>query len=179
MRRMLAILLLVAFSFQGIGYALVYKLQRRHFRQQMKAIIENSPSDDVLAKIVVPLGQESLLEWEHSKEFRYQDRMYDVVRTEVLPDGTQVFHCVADDDETLYLNGYACMLRNGQRHGHSQHAAAQTLLKLLFAVYFPVQVSHHLHASAPAIHFADQMGLPTCPAFKILSPPPQGYIHLA
>lgn len=41
----------------------------------------------------------SKIEWEHSKEFKYHNKMYDIIETIFWGDSV-VFHCWLDDEET-------------------------------------------------------------------------------
>lgn len=77
----------------------------------------------------------SKLEWEHSKEFEYENEMYDVVQTETKGD-TISYWCWRDHEETALNKELTALttiaLKNDPAHQNGQKQVAQFLLNLFF-----------------------------------------------
>ena len=69
--------------------------------KQVKRQIMKGIDKDKLVQLTFSLSDaETLLHWKHSKEFEYNEQMYDVVHKEITGD-TIVFHCWWDNKETM------------------------------------------------------------------------------
>ena len=98
--------LLAIIFFQTTGYLIVYKLWEIDVRNNVKhRVIEGIP-DDELSVIKIPLMSQDPrndnFEIEENDEFRFNDEMYDIVRTEIHND-TAWYYAFCDREETKML----------------------------------------------------------------------------
>ena len=86
MRKIGYILLLILLFLQTTGYMLLFKTQQSLIRQEIKHRIKAGVPEAELVLIDLPSKQygksNANIQWIHSHEFRYQGRMYDIVRKE-------------------------------------------------------------------------------------------------
>lgn len=100
MRSFTAILLLLCMLLQLAGPVGFLEARRVAIRHEMKAAVKQALPADRLTTFLIHPGEESLLEWEGSAEFRYEGRMYDLVRSTAHADGSVTYSCLSDDEET-------------------------------------------------------------------------------
>lgn len=109
MKRTFAILLILIILFNFIGTFLTFIYVQKSIKKQVKWLIINNLPEDKLKTFVFPdnkIEQKKLgVIWIHSKEFKYNNRMYDIVKEEKIDDKIQ--YLVFDDSkETDLINNY-------------------------------------------------------------------------
>lgn len=101
-------------------------------KRQMLASVNQS---QLVRFIFTETEKKTQLNWEHEKEFEYQNEMYDVIKTEVHGD-TTYYWCWQDREETelnRQLNHLvARSLGNNPQHQENKNR----LLKFLESLYF-------------------------------------------
>jgi hypothetical protein len=110
--------------------------QKAQLRRSIKHELMEGIDKEELVLIKVPTeARETLLQWEHAKEFEYRGEMYDVVRSEALGD-TTYYWCWWDNEETA-LNQRLTELLSGAFDDDNQHQQQQKrLLHFLKSLYF-------------------------------------------
>lgn len=97
-----ALFLVTVVAFTISGPMLVFKAQQQQVRHEIKQKIKAGVPDSDLHLIKIPHELEktrnSIFKKIHSKEFRYQGKMYDIVRFEQYTDETW-YYCIADEEE--------------------------------------------------------------------------------
>lgn len=140
MGKLISILLLLMF-FQPAGYLLIFKIQQYQIRKEMKHRIKNGVPKEELTLLKIPqaLEEESnpVFQRIHEGEFRYEGKMYDIVRREIHEDTTWYF-CVSDEKETVLFANLDELVnketnQNPQRKQQSEKL--QQLLNTFFIVY--------------------------------------------
>ena len=78
-------------------------------REKAKSTLE----EDMLEKFIFSLKEKNeKVEWEESRrEFRYKDKMYDVVKIEIHKDSV-VYFCLHDGDEETLLSNFDKLVKN-------------------------------------------------------------------
>lgn len=109
---------------------------KNQIRKEIKKYIKNQVPDDQLVCIRHTPASASEFHWIHSREFRYNGTMYDVVTVKVISDNVIEYHCVTDHQETVLfknLNKYV----NSSMNSHKANSKAVNLLSLLLSsLYF-------------------------------------------
>lgn len=93
------LLLFVLFAPFAITYG-VLQYQKSVVRHQVKWDLIEGISRKELVLIKVSANNRDLLKWKHSKEFEYDNQMYDVVETQTNGD-TTYYWCWWDNEETI------------------------------------------------------------------------------
>ncbi len=89
--------------FQSTGYYLYFRIQQQHIRHEIRQQIKAGIPEDELVLLKIPRSvQENRDEFQriHDHEFRYQGKMYDIIRQENHGEATW-FLCISDEKETL------------------------------------------------------------------------------
>ncbi|WP_421871218.1 hypothetical protein [Marinoscillum sp.] len=131
--------LLVGFVTTKIELAMV----RKEVKHQMMAGI----SKEKLTLISTTPATANQLDWEHSREFAYQQEMYDVVYTEVMGDTTH-YWCWKDDKESRLNQELARLLHQDSRQ-ERQHKRSAQLLVLYKSLYYQKSDRFKLHCFKP------------------------------
>ena len=101
MARLSSISLLFLFLFNLIGGISLLLIQRHKRHEAVEAIIASEAYNHRLTQLHITAALENEINWvEPDREFRYKGEMYDVVRTQPLDDGSTIYHCIADKEET-------------------------------------------------------------------------------
>lgn len=97
-------MLLACLSLPVLGTYTWLHYQKLCVKQEVKRSLKAGMSKERLVRLAFPEGQiDTLVRWEHDKEFEYQHQMYDILKQEKSGDSI-VFWCWLDQEETL-LNG--------------------------------------------------------------------------
>ena len=138
MNRGLALMLLCLLLVQPAGPLILFGVQRhvakREIRQRLKADIPDSR----LLRIEIPLEMEqrpnTRFKRLHEKEFRFDGRMYDVVRAMRYGD-TTCYMCIEDEKETSLFAGLDVLIRN-EMNRNSRSQKMQADVSRLFSSSF-------------------------------------------
>lgn len=93
--------------------------------------MESEPEEVYVHFAFSKVETETLLRWEHSKEFEYEGEMYDVVRAETRNDS--VFYTLWWDHEETEINQKLARLTKEQ---HSRTPQKERLIVDVFKVHF-------------------------------------------
>lgn len=113
-------------------------LEKKAIRRLVKQEILEGFDEADLVRLTFTADEAKQLEWEHSKEFKYQDQFYDVVRTEIA-DGKVTYVCWLDKQETEVnkkLDHLIADVLDGMPTKNEPSKALNKLLKSLFTENF-------------------------------------------
>ncbi len=118
-----------------IALNLWFQYQKKQIRRQVKhQIIDQVDREDLVRFEFSEEEIETKLEWKHSKEFRYQGEMYDVVERIPTENG-YIFYCWWDNKETnLYkkLDRLLADYLGGNSERNQNKLSFFRILKLLY-----------------------------------------------
>jgi len=150
MRKLISILLLIMFL-QPPGYVLIFKVQQYQIRKEMKHRIKNGVPEEELALLKIPrkLEEESnhVFQRIHEREFRYEGKMYDIVRQEQYGDTTW-YYCVSDEKETVLFANLDDLV-NREASQNPQRKQQSEELQRLLNTFFVVQHNRPYPVSSP------------------------------
>lgn len=137
MKKAIALFLLLIISVHIGGTFLIFKYQQHRVRKEIKRKLKLGVPDPELNFILVNHTNRHLLEWMHSREFRYQGTMYDIIRKKVIDENTIEYCCINDKKEaSLFAHLDEEVNKNMQNRGQAGNAS-RNLLKL---ISFPFQL---------------------------------------
>ncbi len=106
MRKVISIILLTIFIINLEGSYILFRYQQLAVQKEIKAQIRLNLPDKSLTVIVIPLSGLPGLQWiRENKEFTYQGKLFDVVRTSVSENQTR-FYCINDKKESQLIKDY-------------------------------------------------------------------------
>jgi hypothetical protein len=101
MVRLYSISLLFIFLTNITGGIALLMTQRYKRHEYVETMIRSETYRQHLTQIHIPKNEFGKIHWvEKGREFRYHGELYDIVRTEQSPDGSQLFHCILDHVES-------------------------------------------------------------------------------
>ena len=131
MRKIIAYLLVLSIFYQCAGYILVFNTNFMLCKKEMKRKIKAGLSEAELTYFTFSHTDFENLDWIHSKEFRYQNRMYDVVKKFETENDSVKIACINDEQESRlfanlneHINSFSDIQKDGK-------PSTKILLKLL------------------------------------------------
>lgn len=97
--RVFSIVMVMVLMIPSVTTYLFYAQKKREIRREVKHRILAGMDDNELTLLKFTKNEAENLYWEHSREFEFQDQMYDVVRMEESGD-TIFYYCWEDHAET-------------------------------------------------------------------------------
>lgn len=138
MRSVVATVLLLSMLFQAAGYLFVFKIQQYQIRQEIKQQIKAGVPEAELVLLKIP---KTLEEKPHptfqridKREFRYDGKMYDIVRQEGHGDTTW-YYCLSDEKETQLFANLDELVEQDMTENPQHRKQIDALLYLLGALY--------------------------------------------
>ena len=165
--------MLLALGLNTSAYYFYIKLRQAKVRKEMKMIIKAGVPEDELTLIYHTEANAHEFKWVHSREFNYQDIMYDVVHEESIEPGIRLLHCVTDHQETtLFVNLNRMVKQTAQNHPAAKKANA-FLNIYLSGLYFNEDAKHANFRTSSIIVWPEPGEGYKQPAANTFSPPPR------
>ena len=172
-KNLCAILLMLPLILYVSGSLLVYKLQLKAIKKEMRHDIATEAfHTDSLCTIAIPIvhGQPVCLgfELENDEEIKWNGSMYDIVSSHSTSD-TIYYQCIEDVKETALVEKYAGYIAHavhGKKHGH---------IKVFIAFFL---VEKYIRLEAPPVitrtprHMAGGVHIPLMFRGSVPPPPP-------
>ena len=99
MKKVLPIVLLAIFLFNVGGYFIAFKVEQYQEKEKIELEIKAGVNKEDLSKIVINKADLASVEWtEADQEMRYNNSLFDVVRSEETPT-TMIYYCINDSKE--------------------------------------------------------------------------------
>lgn len=135
MKRLIPILIIIAFWFSAIGYFHVYKIMQAEIRHNIKVKLEQDVPEHELTVITFSSSDE--IDWvREGKEFRLDGKMYDVVRRQ-HENGLLVFFCIDDRQETALISQIEKLLKDSMQNDKKTSSnSLRTLLQLIPNLFY-------------------------------------------
>jgi hypothetical protein len=162
--RGIAVLLLVLMAVQIAGPMFAFSLLQNQIRREVRQRIKAGVSESDLVHLAIPKSLEKTpnerFQRIHSKEFRFDGRMYDIVRQEARGD-TTYYACIYDHAETDLFAGLHRMMRDEMQNNPDRRQQQQDIRRMIDAQYL----------NSSGVH------VPACPGQSSVEAPP--YPHPA
>lgn len=157
--------LLIALSWMNIQKTIV--------KREVKWLILNHLHKEDLIKLHFSASENDALNWEHSREFEFNDNMYDVVKSEISGDSFTYF-CYLDHEETTLNNSIDKAIQHMVGKDAKQHQTKDELTNFLKSLYCnDLNVFGFKHIHIKTYNNFLYTDLESIQVFNLLSPPPQ------
>ncbi len=105
MKKILPIALLTIFLFNVAGYFIAFKIEQYQIKESIESEIRSGINTENLTIITIKKADIATVQWtESGKEMRYNDALYDVVRSEESKDAVS-YYCLNDSkEESLFAS---------------------------------------------------------------------------
>lgn len=129
MRRIISLLVILIALWQIVGFFSYFEWEKFQLRQEIKEVIAQTSTKKELCELEFTFKEMKNLTWFESREFKFQGRMYDVVKRIPTKNGVR-FVCVNDSKEaSLYAKLDQSTFAN--LNGSSQNSPLKHWLKVL------------------------------------------------
>ena len=132
MKREIALILVLIFTYNIIGYYLLVMVQKHQVRSEMVQRLKQDIPSSELASIKMTSKNKNDFYWYDANEFKYKGVMYDVVRTEKVNSKTTVFHCLTDHLEMKLLAQLEA--QKSKNSNQDKNSPLKEVLKVFFKV---------------------------------------------
>ncbi len=118
--------LFVLLVIQLIGFTAYFEVSHYLIRKEVKALIKQGVPEENRIIFTFTSAQIKSLQWVKKNEFRLGTRMYDIIQSRKLSNGTTEFQCISDKQEDeLFAN---LSLTVGRNMGDEDHSTPYTTL---------------------------------------------------
>ncbi|NBR14209.1 MAG: hypothetical protein EBU01_06455 [Crocinitomicaceae bacterium] len=129
MRRVISLLVLLVATWQIVGFFSYFEWEKFQIRREIKEVIAQTSSKKELCELEFTFKEMKNLTWFESREFKFQGRMYDVVKRIPTKNGVH-FICINDSKEaSLYAKLDQATFAN--MNSSSQNSPLKHWLKVL------------------------------------------------
>jgi hypothetical protein len=136
LKRISVILLISIVCFNTVGYFFVFKAKELQIKSDVKQLIKESVPENQLIVIRMTPENSPGFVWIHSKEFRYQESMYDVVKQKTVSSGITDYYCIEDVKEAGLFRHLNALVKD-MMNGNKQAARVNKLFSVFLAGLFP------------------------------------------
>lgn len=105
MKRNVALLLLIIFSYNILGFYSIFHLRIYLIQNEMRELIESNECKNSIIEIIIPNSEISNITSINDEEIIYKNCFYDIIEKENLKDVTR-FICLKDTKETELVSDF-------------------------------------------------------------------------
>ena len=115
----------------------VFKIEQWLIHHKMEAAIEQFVDNDHLKLITISPENQQKLKWERvGKEFWYEGKLYDIVRSETK-DGVTHYYCIGDTAETHLAYQYIENIKKQTDGTENEGTSLNDFFKKILKIYIP------------------------------------------
>ncbi len=118
--------LFVLLVIQLIGFTAYFKVSHYLIRKEVKTLIKQGVPEENRIIFTFSSAEIESLQWLKKNEFRLGNRMYDVIQSRKLSNGTTEFQCISDKQEDVLFANLS--LTVGRNMGDEHHSTPYTKL---------------------------------------------------
>ncbi|MCZ7555946.1 MAG: hypothetical protein M5R41_06035 [Bacteroidia bacterium] len=123
---------------QTTGPLFAFSLLQQQIRHDVRKRIKAGVSEKDLVRLAIPTSLETSpntrFQRIHAKEFRFDGKMYDIVRQERRGD-TTYYACIYDDAETALFAGLHRMMQDEMQSNPERRRQQQEIRRMVDALY--------------------------------------------
>lgn len=160
--------------FSVFGIYTTVKVIAYNIHQKQEKIITQKNSNTVITKLIIDAKQESSFKWEReNKEFWYNNKMYDLIRTEKHKNYT-IYYCLKDEKETNLFHEFFQIIKQQSDDKSSPLANAAKLLFKIFSGAILDQLLYGFSVQVSETPFYNFLQLNySCMFQRVEIPPPE------
>ncbi len=143
--------MLMLFVSHGLLQLTLYRIMQAKYRSNMIEQISRGIPDSYLTILKFEKNNfkkdSDNLQWTEDDEFRYENLMYDLVKTKVVGDSVYLY-CIMDEDETKLYAYFEKYLQHSTKKGLDQLkdiSSANIFLSQLYSNSLNADFENHLH----------------------------------
>jgi hypothetical protein len=125
-RKLVPSVLFVLLVIQLIGFTAYFEVSHFLIRKEVKTLIKQGVPEENRIIFTFSSSEIKSLDWVKKNEFRLGNRMYDVIQSRKLRDGTTEFQCISDTQEDVLFANLS--LTVGRNMGDEHHSTPYTTL---------------------------------------------------
>jgi len=119
-------ILFVLLVIQLIGFTAYFEVSHYLIRKEVKTLIKQGVPEEKRIIFTFSSSEIKSVQWVKKNEFRLGNRMYDVIQSRKLNDGTTEFQCISDKQEDVLFANLS--LTVGRNMGDEHHSTPYTTL---------------------------------------------------
>ena len=139
MKRLASILLLFLLTINIVGFVFIFEIQRYTIKKEVaRTLYKYIPSSKVSVITISSLNKNNII-WNDKNEFKYNGLMYDVIKKEILSNGTVKYYCLIDKDENNLNNKITNFVNNNLDSQSKTNDISKIQVKLFAVNYIPAK----------------------------------------
>lgn len=155
MKKLGAFALLLIFLFNTIGYYIAFKVNQSEAKSEIKSRIKLDLPIQELTSITFDNSKIDSIQWvEKNEEFYYNNKLYDVVKTEGT-NQTTTFYCLSDEkEEALFANLDEHVKTHIASNDNKNNSTSKKLIDHVVKIYFTQSFDFHFNTSTLQNNFS-------------------------
>lgn len=137
LKRVGAVFFTIVFLFNLIGHYPVFLIRQKAIHDDLSNLINQGIAEATLTVLSFDKQDINALKWIRKNEFRFMDKMYDVVYREICTDGRTRFYCIIDTKEKELIVNFEKHINQNMENLAGNEKNEQNLNKNLIKEYFP------------------------------------------
>lgn len=177
MKRFVALIFLFLYLYNFAGYLAVFSVLQYRIKKEVKHRLLSALPASQLTHLSFPLqkgdDQKHSIQWIEKDEFRYEGKMYDVVRMVADDDSMHIF-CVRDDQEEKLLADLGLHVRR-HMNASAEHSSLDAFKDIFKESFVPRSAVSSRLKLVTRVHPTND-GLYVPFTTEVPSPPPRSFL---
>ena len=114
---------------------LVFKIEQHRAKKEINTRLRRLLNEEDLTQIVVTSENKDQLHWEDKKEFKYKNKLYDIVKTKELNANSTIYFCISDDKETKLIDSYNELIKSNDETSKSSNITLKKTIELFLNLF--------------------------------------------
>lgn len=156
-----------------MGYFIIFNTLQYQAKTEIKRSIKNNLPQNKLTVIAVPIKEIPGLDWyEDNQEFRYQGKMYDIVRSETK-NNIRYYYCINDTQEDDLFASLGEHISKHVNQDVSHNKNTKNVIQKVIKDYYFEQCLRAPGIFSIRLQYAHTTSIYCCFSLTINSPPPK------
>jgi hypothetical protein len=171
LKKNISILVLSLFIYNTFGFLAVHPLLSTHYKNLGMKKVENYSGEEMIELLILNkediVGNKIDFKWIHSREFRYNGEMYDIVKNEES-DNRLFLYCIHDKEEKKLNEEFAKKIQDNSTN--TKHRQLSSHLNILLSepvqaekLSFALMIDYRFNNARSDFYNSVQLDIPSPP----------------
>lgn len=175
-RRLLILILALSLFYQIFGYLVVFNLNTMLCTKEAKRIIKAGLKEEEMTSFRFSSNEYAGINLQNKKEFKHQNNLYDVVRTENIGQDSILVYCINDEKETELFANLAAHMEQSSDIQATGKPISKVIMKLIKIEGLLIKEENCVLFTALEIPYIKYNSRIVTQIFTVSTPPPEQFL---
>lgn len=146
MKKLISIILFVSLIAPFIIGLRTYNVQLKRIKKSVKKSITEHIDKSLLVRLSFNKSEITKLDWKHSKEFKHDSEMYDIVYKEIKSDSI-IYWCWLDNDETVLEKSLNTLIAKSIGKNENNNQTKDFIKQIIKKVYLQQDLTFNINST--------------------------------